>query len=88
MKEQITILSAGSPTTPTLLISGEFNFSVRGNWTGTVTLSRSFDNGTSWGTVTTYTANKEDTGTEPEGALYRASFTTATSGTPWVRFGQ
>ena len=49
-----------------------FNISLSGTWTGTVTLQRSFDNGSTWRDVATFDENTETIGMEPEaGVLYR-----------------
>lgn len=51
---------------------GPFNFSVSGISGDTVVVQRSYDRGTTWKTIKTYTVDQEDTGDEPErGVLYR-----------------
>jgi hypothetical protein len=80
----------GSTTTAgTITIQrGLFNLSLWGTWTATVVLQRSFDGGTTWLDVETYTANTEDYGDEPEdNAKYRLNVT-YTSGTINYRIGQ
>lgn len=52
-------------------IRGDFNFSLTGTWVGTITVQRSFDGGTTWRDVETFTSNAERVGLEPEGATYR-----------------
>ena len=77
-------------TTPVYLL-GDFNFSLSGTWVATVFIQRSFDGGSTWVDVASYTANIQDTGFEPEvGALYRAGPKTGgyTSGTIVVRLSQ
>lgn len=66
-----------------------FNVSVWGTFVATVTLQRSFDLGTTWLDVATYTSAKEEIRQEPEGALYRIGVKTGayTSGTVDVRIG-
>jgi len=66
-----------------------FNVSVWGTFVGTVALQRSFDGGTTWLTVSTYTAATETTKYEPEPALYRmgTAISGYTSGTISVRLG-
>ncbi len=61
-----------------------FDFSLSGTWAGTVTLQRSYDGGSTWMDVQTYTANAEDQGYEPQlGVCYRFGIKTGayTSGT-------
>jgi len=47
-------------------ISGYFNISISGTWTGTVTAQRSFDQGSTWHDVATWTKNTQEYGFEPE----------------------
>lgn len=83
-------LSAGGGFSPTLAIWGKFSFSLSGVFTGTVTLQRSFDGGTTWLDVATYTSPIEDAGDEPVYALYRAGFKAGeyTSGTAEIRLAR
>ena len=69
---------------------GEFNLSIWGTFVATVTLQRSFDNGTNWLDIATYTAPIEDAGFGYGPAIYRAGVKTGdyTSGTINVRLGQ
>ncbi len=70
---------------------GLFNLSISGTWTGTVTVQRSFDSGSTWLDVMTKTANTEEYGTEPEGGIqYRAGIKTGDfgSGTAVIRLSQ
>ena len=63
---------------------GAFNLSLSGTWSATVFLQRSYDGGTTWVDVTSYTANVEDYGKESEsGVKYRFGVKTGgyTSGT-------
>jgi hypothetical protein len=72
-------------------LKGNFNLSVSGTWTGTVTLQRSFNNGASWFDVNSYTANTENWDQEIEsGVLYRVGFKTGdhSSGTADVRISK
>ena len=84
-------LSAADTYVAALSLVADYNFSVSGTWVGTITLQRSFDNGTTWLDVATTTANVESIRFEPEvGVLYRAGFKAAqyTSGTAAVRLSQ
>ena len=88
--EQLAI-SAQNTFTPWVELLGPFSLSIRGTWVGTVTIQRSFDGGTTPLDVQNYTANIEDTGSEPRGStVYRVGFKTGnyTSGTANVRLGQ
>lgn len=69
---------------------GGFNVSVSGTFVATVTLQRSFDGGTTWLDVATYTSPAEAVGFEPEGCLYRIGVKTGdfVSGSINVRVGQ
>lgn len=68
-----------------------FNLSVSGTWVGTVTLQRSFDGGSTWLDVASWTANVETTVETPEsGVLWRLGIKSGnfTSGTAVVRLSQ
>lgn len=76
-----------------ILLKGFFSFSLRGAFSGTIYVQRSYDFDKAdadkeWGKVDSYTAVVEKTGYEPEGALYRAYCYAYTSGAPKTRFGQ
>jgi hypothetical protein len=74
---------------------GNFNISVWGTFTGTITLNRSFDNGTTWipftysdGTQLSWSGPFTTTFEEPEpGVLYQLSVTYS-SGSINYRFSQ
>ena len=68
---------------------GQFNVSIWGTFVANITLQRSFDGGTTWLDVISYSAPIEDAGTEVEPALYRIGVKTGgfTSGTVNVRIG-
>ena len=68
-----TWTSSISPTYPATKQSGYLNISIYGaSWSATVTLQRSFDSGTTWFDVTTWTANSEQwLKDEEHGVLYR-----------------
>ena len=72
-------------------VRGLFNFSLSGTWVGTVHLQRSFDAGSSWLDVDSFTSNVETFGTESEdGVYYRVGVKTGnyTSGTVVERVSQ
>ena len=86
-----TSITAENTFTDAVDIFGLFNLSISGTWVGTVTLQRSFDFGATWVDVTTYTANIQDAGDEPEKlVVYRAGIKTGeyTSGTAVIRISQ
>lgn len=73
------------------LAAGKFNLSLSGTWVATVYLQRSFDGGTTWMDVDSFTSNTEQVGEEPEGeACYRFGVKTGgyTSGTVVGRLSQ
>lgn len=73
------------------LAAGQFNFPLSGTWVGTVHVQRSFDGGTTWMDVDSFTANTEQVGDEPEGEVqYRFGVKTGnyTSGTVVGRISQ
>ena len=70
---------------------GYFNLSITGTWVGTVTVQRSFDSGSTWYDVDTWTTNTQEYGLEPErGIQYRVGIKTGgyTSGSCVVRLSQ
>lgn len=89
-KTTASLGAAGAASSP-VYVQGWFNFSVSGTFSATVSLQRSFDNGTTWVTVQSYTSPTEDVGYEPEsGVCYRAAILAGdyTSGTATVRISQ
>lgn len=84
-------IAAQNTFTTGVKLYGPFNFSLSGTFVGTITIQRSFDNGTTWRDVATYSSPIETAGDEPEsGVLYQAGFKTGayTSGTAVVRLSQ
>lgn len=72
-------------------LTGYFNISISGTWIGTVTAQRSFDEGSTWYDVDTWTENTQEYGLEPErGVQYRVGIKTGefTSGQADVRLSQ
>jgi hypothetical protein len=66
------------------IFPGRRNFSLSGTWVATVHLQRSFDDGTTWVDVESFTANEEGIIDEPNvSVLYRFGVKTGnyTSGT-------
>jgi len=84
-------LSAADTFCDNVKIFGNFNVSISGTWAGTVTVQRSFDNGSTWVDVEAFTANAEKRGEEGEFDIrYRAGFKAGeyTSGASAVRISQ
>jgi len=74
-----------------LYVVGDFNLSISGTFVGTVTVQRSFDQGSTWRDVDTFTAPIETAGSDPEPVVvYRAGIKTGeyTSGTASIRIGR
>jgi len=67
---------------------GYMSLSISGTWTGTVTLLRSFDGGSTWYSVDSFTSNAETTLFEPvPGAVYKAGFQSGDYGSGTVTVG-
>lgn len=73
-----------------LMLSGEFTFSLRGAWVGTVTLYKRYgeDQPFTGEAVDSWSSNTTLRGDEPEGAYYWFKMTAFTSGTARGRLGQ
>jgi hypothetical protein len=70
---------------------GYFNISISGSWEATVTVQRSFDTGSTWLDVATWTANTQEYGFEPErGVWYHAGVKAGefSGGTVVIRISQ
>jgi len=79
---QMTGTFGATGTSASFAAEPKFNISVSGFGTATVALQRSFDDGSSWKTIESYTADTEKYATEVEaGVLYRLNCTAYTSGT-------
>ncbi len=86
-------ITASNQFTDPVKLRGYFNLSVEGTWTGTLTVQRSFDLGSTWYDVDTFTANTEEYGLEPEYTnvvLYRigAKADALSSGSAVLRLSQ
>ncbi len=88
LKSVSTSINKANETGAKIDLAGYFNLSLSGSWAGTVKLERSFDNGSSWQIVDSFTANIENVGYEPEGATYRLRCSAYTSGVIIGRLGQ
>ena len=83
MRSVSASISAQNTWSGAFQLRGHFSLSISGTWAGTVTVQRSFDNGSSWLDVDTFTANTETYGFEPINCKYRVGIKTGeyTSGT-------
>jgi len=81
-------ITAQNTFTDPVQLTGNFNLSISGTFSATVTVQRSTDNST-WHDVDTFTAATEEVGFEPEDVWYRAGVKTGdfTSGSAVVRLG-
>lgn len=79
-------ITAQNTFTDPVQLTGNFNVSISGTFSATVTVQRSFDNST-WHDVNSFTTPFQGTGYEPEVVWYRAGVKTGafTSGTANVR---
>jgi len=90
-KSETRSITAANLFTDAVSMVGYFNLSISGTWAGTVTVQRSFDSGSTWHDVDTWTENTQEYGLEPEGGTqYRVGIKTGeyTSGTCVVRLSQ
>ncbi len=74
-----------------LYTEGAFNLSISGTFVATITVQRSFNQGSTWRDVDTFTAPIETYGNDPEPVVvYRAGVKTGdfTSGTVNIRIGR
>ena len=84
-------LSAENTFSDGLYVDNAFNLSISGTFVATITVQRSFDLGSTWRDVDTFTAPIETFGSDPEPVVvYRAGIKTGeyTSGTATVRIGR
>lgn len=84
-------LSAANTFSDGLYVDNAFNLSISGTFVATITVQRSFDLGSTWRDVDTFTAPIETFGSDPEPVVvYRAGIKTGeyTSGTATVRIGR
>jgi len=59
-------LTAQNTFSDAVKVHGEFNLSLSGTWAATVFVQRSYDDGSTWLDVESYTANTEQVGSSPE----------------------
>ena len=95
---RVQTLTAENTFTEPIPILGEFNFSITGSWSGSITLMRSYDRGATWEDIRAFTENFSGWDKEPmphslpssNMPWYRAGFKTGDfgSGSATVRLGQ
>lgn len=72
-----------------IALEGPFNLSLSGFGSATVSVQRSFDSGSTWKDVETFTTDAEKRGCEPEsGIVYRFNCSAYTSGTILYRLSR
>lgn len=80
---------ASTGASSTVTINGCFNLSLSGFGSATVDVERSFDSGSTWVTVESFTADAERIGKEPENrVMYRLNCSAYTSGTITYRISR
>lgn len=79
-------ITAENTWSDSIEIKGSFDLSISGTFVATVTVQRSFDGGSSWSDVDTFTSPTETYGVQPHFANYRVGVATGdfTSGTAVV----
>lgn len=92
MAEAVTKqITAGDTFSDAALVKGDFNVSIQGTFSATVTVQRSYDQDTisNWEDVETFTTAVERIGFEPESMYYRVGVKSGefTSGTIDIRIG-
>jgi hypothetical protein len=84
-------ISAENTFSDGIYVEGDFSFSISGTFVGTVTVQRSFDAGSTFRDVDSFTAPIETAGFDGEPiVVYRAGIKTGdyTSGTASIRIGR
>lgn len=69
-------IGAQNTFSDSLPLVGHFNLSISGTFVATVTVQRSFDSGSTWLDVDTFTAATETYGFDPQQVYYRAGVKT------------
>ena len=82
-------ISAENTWTDPVYIEGYFNLSISGTFSATVTVQRSYDKGSNWVDVDSFTAPAEEVGFDPEYCKYRIGCKSGeySSGTVNIRIG-
>ena len=77
-------ISAENTFSDPIEVKGTFDLSIAGTFVATVTVQRSFDGGSSWSDVETFTAPIETYGVQPTYANYRVGVATGDYGSGTV----
>lgn len=79
-------LTGANQFSDALYLVGDMSLTISGTFAGTITVQRSFDEGSTWLDVDTFTQPTEEVGFEPAGCQYRVGIKTGdyTSGTASV----
>lgn len=88
MKQIIWNMGATGTVDSPVLLAGKYYLSISGAFVATIKWQRSYDNGSTWHVVQSYTAPAEQIGEDPEGAMYRPWCSAYTSGAIVVSVGQ
>ncbi len=64
--KKIRTITASNQFTDPAELKGYFNVSISGNFVATITVQRSFDSGSTWLDVQSWTSRTEEYGFEPE----------------------
>lgn len=83
-----TLNHSGDTTSSISLAGSTVVFRAEGTWVGTITIERSFDNGSNWFGYETFTTNTSREFEDDRDVLYRANMTSYTSGSATVRLSQ
>ncbi len=77
-------ISAENTFSDALSLRGDFSLSISGLSDSTVTVQRSFDAGSTWADVDTFTSSYEGNGYDAVGAQYRAGIKSGACGSDTV----
>jgi len=79
-------LTGADQFTSAISVVGDLSLTISGTFVATITVQRSFDEGSTWLDVDTFTAPTEEIGFEPAGTQYRVGIKAGeyTSGTATV----
>lgn len=81
-------VDTGSASASGKVSRGSFTVSISGLSDSTATVQRSYDSGSTWLPVESFTVDAEKTGVEGEGADYRVNITSGTDTDVAIRIGQ
>lgn len=88
-KAEATFTTTGQETDEVAL-RGDFNVSITGTWSGIIDLQRSFDDGSTFNTLSdgSFTSSEDKVALNPEPAIYKLVATAISSGSATVRISQ